>query len=80
MAHCVTDLSVKTANKARDAPSAAEFLQPSVYWELEWVHQQATNSRQTETTSSFQWDCAKLAVSEVIACIKKLMPFMPMAE
>lgn len=80
MAHCVTDLSVETANKARDTPSAAEFLQPSVYWELEWVHQQATNSRQTETTSSFQWHCAKLAASEVIAYIKKLTPFMPMAE
>lgn len=80
MVHCVTDLSVEAANKARDAPSAAEFSQPSVYWELEWVHQQATNSRQTETTSSFRWDCAKLAASEAIACIKKLVPFMLMAE
>jgi len=80
MAQWVTDLSTEAANKARDAPSVAEFLQPSVYWELEQIHQQATNSHQTETMSSMKWGCAKLAASETITCIKKLMLVMLMAE
>lgn len=56
------------------------FLQPSVCWELEGGHQQATNSRRTETTSSFQRGRAKLAASEAITRLKKLVPFMPVAE